>query len=172
MGVEALRDHASEVLSVIAADLKIYQNAGEQAEKASGQTPLEHDRTVAEEHGEGRAESGFTIEQMVSEYHALRASVLRLWTRDQGELKAADIEDMTRFNEAIDHSLAESVADFNENVEKAKEMFLATLGHHLRTPLGAIYTSARFMLDTDELRGLSLRLGRLELAACTGPVSP
>jgi phosphoserine phosphatase RsbU/P len=30
-------------------------------------------------------------------------------------------------------------------------MFLAILGHDLRTPLGAIYTSARFMLETDEL---------------------
>ncbi|MBA2572741.1 MAG: hypothetical protein H0V06_06835 [Gemmatimonadetes bacterium] len=39
---------------------------------------------------------------------------------------------------------------FNENVENAKETFIAILGHDLRTPLGAIYTSATFMLDTDE----------------------
>jgi signal transduction histidine kinase len=88
---------------------------------------------------------------MVAEYRALRASVLRLWTREQGELKSADIEDLTRFNEAIDQSLAESVSEYNENVENAKEMFLAILGHDLRTPLGAIYTSARFMLDRPEL---------------------
>jgi signal transduction histidine kinase len=153
MDVKALRDHANEMLTVIAADLEAGQTAYEQAEKSKGRAPdtAENAATAAEEHGAGRAESGFTIEQMVSEYRALRASVLRLWTRKHGELKSADMEDLTRFNEAIDQSLAESVSEFNENVEKAKEMFLAILGHDLRTPLGAIETSARFMLDTDEL---------------------
>ena len=153
MDVPALRDHANEMLAVIAADLRTSQDGYEQSEKSKGQAPDTGSgaATAAEEHGAGRAESGFTVEQMVAEYRALRASVLRLWTREQGELKSADIEDLTRFNEAIDQSLAESVAEFNDNVENAKEMFLAILGHDLRTPLGAIYTSARFMLDTGEL---------------------
>jgi signal transduction histidine kinase len=88
---------------------------------------------------------------MVAEYRALRASVIRLWTKAEGALETADIEDLTRFNEAIDQALAESVATFNQNVEEAKETFLAILGHDLRTPLGAIRTSAVFMLDTGEL---------------------
>ena len=153
MDVKALRDHANEMLTVIATDLKTSQNAYEQSEKSKGHAPLTGSSraTAAEEHGAGRAESGFTVEQMVAEYRALRASVLRLWTRAHGELQSADIEDLTRFNEAIDQALAESVSQFNENVENAKEMFLAMLGHDLRTPLGAIRTSARFMLDTGEL---------------------
>jgi signal transduction histidine kinase len=152
MDVAALRDHALQMLTVIAADLRTYQGEHEQLEKSKGHADSETVApTAAEEHGAGRAESGFTVEQMVAEYRALRASVIRLWTREQGELKSADIEDLTRFNEAIDQSLAESVSEFNENVENAKEMFLAILGHDLRTPLGAIYTSAKFMLDTDEL---------------------
>jgi signal transduction histidine kinase len=138
---------------VIAADLRTYQAAREQSEKSKGRadSTASTPPTAAEEHGAGRAVSGFTVEQMVAEYRALRASVIRLWTRERGELKSADIEDLTRFNEAIDQSLAESVSEFNENIEHAKEMFLAILGHDLRTPLGAIYTSAKFMLDTDEL---------------------
>jgi signal transduction histidine kinase len=153
MDVAALRDHAHQMLSVIAADLRTYQDAREQSEKSMGQAPTlaMASLTAAEVHGAGRAESGFTVEQMVAEYRALRASVIRLWTREQGELRSADIEDLTRFNEAIDQSLAESVSEFNENVEHAKEMFLAILGHDLRTPLAAIYTSAKFMLDMDEL---------------------
>jgi signal transduction histidine kinase len=35
---------------------------------------------------------------------------------------------------------------------ESKEMFIAILGHDLRTALGAIITSATFMLDLDELR--------------------
>ncbi|HEY0670713.1 MAG TPA: HAMP domain-containing sensor histidine kinase [Longimicrobiales bacterium] len=153
MDVTALRDHASEMLTVIVKDLTTYQDKQVQSEKSRGNVPAEasEEITAAEEHGAGRAKSGFTVAQMVAEYRALRASVLRLWTKEQGELKPAEIEDLTRFNEAIDQSLAESIAEFDENVENAKEMFLAILGHDLRTPLGAIYTSAKFMLDTNEL---------------------
>jgi len=166
MDVEALRDHASEMLSVIALDLATPQGRFEQSEKSKGHAPADgSDRmTAAEEHGAGRAESGFTVEQMVAEYRALRASVIRLWTKAQGELTHGDVEDLTRFNEAIDQSLAESVFRYNRGLEQAKEMFLAILGHDLRTPLGAIYTSAKFMIETGELeephRTLTARIAR------------
>jgi signal transduction histidine kinase len=153
MDIRALRDHANEMLTVIAADLKTPQDQYAQSEKSKGQTPPRGPAvpTAAGEHGAGRARSGFTVEQMVAEYRALRASVIRLWTRSVGELVAADIEDLTRFNEAVDQALAESVFRFDHDVEQAKETFLAILGHDLRTPLGAIHTSAAFMLDTGEL---------------------
>lgn len=159
MDVQALRDHADEMLNVIEADLKTSQSADEQAEKSKGLSDDDSDSTqAAEEHGAARAVSGFTIEEMVAEYRALRASVLALWTGEVGELKADDIQDMIRFNEAIDQSLAKSVTEFNENVEESKEMFLAILGHDLRTPLGAIYTSAKFMLEMGDLREPNLSL--------------
>src|SRR3954469_17206021 len=86
MGIAALSDHASEMLTVIAKDLKTPQGAYEQSEKSKGHAPASIDdaRTAAEKHGTGRAESGFTMDQMVAEYRALLASVIRLWTRDQG----------------------------------------------------------------------------------------
>jgi signal transduction histidine kinase len=158
MDVVALRDHADEMLTVIAADLMTAQSPDQQAEKSKGHAQESAMVSAAEEHGAARAESGFTIEEMVAEYRALRASVLSLWIRAAGALEAADLEDMVRFNEAIDQSLAESVTEFNENVEEAKEMFLAILGHDLRTPLGAIFTSATFMLETGELEEPQLSL--------------
>lgn len=153
MNVEALRDHADQMLTVIAADLQTPQGHLEQSEKSKGRGPAEESAalTAAEKHGAGRAESGFTVEQMVAEYRALRASVIRLWTRQKGELLATDIEDLTRFNEAIDQSLAESVTEYNEGLEQSKDIFLAILGHDLRTPLGAIVTAAKFMIELDEL---------------------
>lgn len=153
MDVAALRDHADEMLTVIAADLATPQGRLAQSEKSKGHAPAEDDdaTTAAEEHGSGRARSGFTVAQMVAEYRALRASVIRLWTASEGALDASDIEDLTRFNEAVDQALAESILRFDEDVEQAKETFLAILGHDLRTPLGAIQTSASFILETAAL---------------------
>lgn len=151
MDVTALRDHANQMLTVIAADLATRQSAREQAEKSKGQSDDSGSRTAAAEHGAGRARSGFTVEQMVAEYRALRASVIRLWMKDHAALDPRDIDDLTRFNEAIDQSLAESVHQFSSSVDHAKETFLAILGHDMRTPLGAISSSAMFMLQEGQL---------------------
>lgn len=160
MDIAALRDHASEMLTVIAADVDTAQSENEQTEKSKGNAPTDEGRetTAAEEHGAGRAESGFTIEQMVSEYRALRASVIRLWSKSRGDLGPGDLVDLTRFNEAIDQALAESVTCYTHELDQSREMFLAILGHDLRTPLGAVLTSAKFMLEIEELKEPSLTL--------------
>ena len=152
MNIADLRDHANEMLSEFVADLDTPQDAGEQAAKSKGLAPDESpEPTAAEQHGAGRAESGFSVEQMIAEYRALRASVIRLWTKSQGALTGAEIDDLTRFNEAIDQSLAESVTRYSGDLHQSKETFLAILGHDLRTPLAAILTASTFMLDTNEL---------------------
>ncbi|HZF68266.1 MAG TPA: sensor histidine kinase, partial [Gemmatirosa sp.] len=164
MDVLALRDHAAEMLTVIAADLNTPQGPAAQAEKAKGRAPAarhggDDTSTAAEEHGAGRAESGFTVEQMVSEFRALRASVVRLWAAaradrvggERGALDAVASDDLSRFHEAIDQALAESVMRYTQDIDESKEMFLAILGHDLRTPLGATLMASRFMLDTEEL---------------------
>jgi signal transduction histidine kinase len=158
MDVEALRDHANEMLTVIAADLDTPQGGRAQREKSMGNAPADDGVTAAEEHGAGRAESGFSVEQMISEYRALRASVVRLWTKARGAVTPADVDDLTRFNEAIDQSLSESISRYSEDLAYSKEMFLAILGHDLRTPLGAVLTSAKFMLETQELKEPTLTL--------------
>lgn len=153
MDIEALRDHASEMLTVIASDLETPQTEFEQRRKSTGEAPDEAGgpATAAEEHGADRASRGFSIEEMVSEYRALRASVLRLWMDERDTLDDTDVLDMVRFNEAIDQALAESVVRYTADLEESREMFIAILGHDLRTPLSAIITSSTFMLDTDEL---------------------
>ena len=160
MDIEALRDHAKDMLGVIARDLDTPQTAHQQSEKAKGESDAEDNRTLtaAQEHGAGRAESGFTVGQMISEFRALRASVIRLWTRQQGEVGSLDIEDMTRFNEAIDQSIAESIVRYTGDIDQAKERFLAILGHDLRSPLSAIIASSVFMVEAGELREPNLTL--------------
>jgi signal transduction histidine kinase len=43
------------------------------------------------------------------------------------------------------------VTRYTQDINESKEMFLAILGHDLRTPLGATLMASRFMLDTEEL---------------------
>ena len=149
----ALRDHAFEMLKAIVADLRTPQTDAEQKAKALGDASPAPDGpdTPAEVHGAGRAQDGFSVAEMISEYRALRASVIRLWTAAEGTLTSADIDDLMRFNEAIDQALAESITRYTEDLDYAKEMFLAILGHDLRSPLGAVTMASQFMLDTGEL---------------------
>ena len=155
MTTGALRDHAHAMLDVIARDLESPQTPAEQERKASGALDEGHDRreleTAAAAHGSGRAESGFSTVQMVAEFRALRASVIRLWLAGRDHAGADVVNDMIRFNEAIDQMIAESLDRYTSDNEQTNGRFLAILGHDLRTPLGAIITSTQFMLDTGGL---------------------
>ena len=149
----ALRDHAAAMLADIVTDLRTSQTPAEQSAKSKGELAPDgsNSDTAAEVHGAGRAESGFTTGEMVAEYRALRASVLRLWTAAQGTLTGSDLNDLMRFNEAIDQALAESVSRFSDDVDRSREMFVAILGHDLRNPLNTVLMASQFMLDTGEL---------------------
>ena len=118
----ALRDHAALMLTTIAQDLQTPQTPGEQLEKSHGHAPKELGETYAETHAAERLRSGFTIDQLVSEYRALRASVLKLWGQDSQNTLLTDPEDITRFNEAIDQALAESVSRFSELTAQRAEV--------------------------------------------------
>ena len=154
MDVAALRDHAGQMLAVIAADLDRPQTDADQHSKAQGHADADQrvTLTAAQEHGAGRADSGFSVAQMVAEFRALRASVTRLWLAEQRNEPGTDLDDLIRFNEAIDQAIAESITRYSGEIAQSKERFLAILGHDLRTPLGAIITSSTFMLDTGELQ--------------------
>jgi signal transduction histidine kinase len=152
MNLATLRDHAAGILETIADDLNDAQSKAQQVAKSVGKSDAKADSTdrdtAAQSHGNARAYSGFDVTQMVSEFRALRASVIRLWIESSGELRVGDIEDLMRFNEAIDQALAESTARHAQKIESSKEMFIAMLGHDLRTPLGAIIASAQAMTSS------------------------
>jgi signal transduction histidine kinase len=141
------------MLLVIAEDLERPQSDATQDEKARGERDADNLRrtTAAQEHGAGRADSGFTIGQMVAEFRALRASVTRLWLAEDAGGARTDLKDLIRFNEAIDQAIAESVQRYSQSVGQTQERFLAILSHDLRSPLGAIIMATRFMLDAGGL---------------------
>jgi len=156
-----LRDHAGEILRHIARDLGTPQTDSEALDKSHGNADsggaggLAQDdgvETPAETHGADRAESGFSFAEMIAEFRALRASVLRLWITSRGTLSEADLQDLMRFNEAIDQAVAESVSRFSRDLEAAKDLFIAILSHDLRTPLQAVLFSTRLLLESDMQR--------------------
>jgi signal transduction histidine kinase len=159
MNVASLADHASAMLTVIATDLNTPQGKAAQTAKSKGLAESE-DVTAAKEHGSSRAGSGFTIDQMVAEFRALRASVTRLWLQHERVPNAEQLDDLTRFNEAIDQALAESIVTYTQDLDQSKEIFLAILGHDLRSPLGAVIMSTSFMLETGGLAEPHLTLTR------------
>ena len=154
-----LRDHAAAVLKVIAADLDTPQDEHESIAKSKGLGPQMAEDTAAEIHAADRLASGFTGEQVMAEYRALRSSVLRLWARNVNLTTCDDIQDMIRFNEAIDQAQTESMARYTKMLREAQNLFLAILGHDVRTPLGAISMGAQVLLQDQSLPSKALKVG-------------
>jgi signal transduction histidine kinase len=148
-----LRDHLGELLNVISRDLETPRRT----ERARAEPEIElrekaHVETVGEKHGAGRAEQGFTLAQTTAEFPLLRSCVMRLWLHSRTSVSPDDIDDLARFNEAIDVALRTSVSQYVERIDRSKEMFLGILGHDLRNPISAIVMSAKLMLEMPDER--------------------
>jgi len=145
----ALRDHIPDIVDAIVADLRRPQTRAEEIEKSEGRalSPIGTPRSAAGTHALFRAHSGFSVSHLVSEYRALRASVLRLWA-ESPDATSFPPSDVTRFNEAIDEAIAESVSHYADEVERWRNIFLGVLGHDLRSPLSAILLTSELMART------------------------
>ncbi|MHB8383372.1 MAG: sensor histidine kinase, partial [Candidatus Binataceae bacterium] len=150
----ALRDHIAGLLLFIADDLETYQTERERREKAAGQGPA---AAPAAAHGEERFRDGFDSVEMVSEFRALRSSVVKLWSTE--EPKTTDcLPELIRFNEAIDQLMTESLARFTEKLDRSRSLFLGTLVHDLRNPLSAVHLSAHMLSVNGQLDDEQVKL--------------
>ena len=157
-----LRDHAQQILEAVARDLSTTQTRRAQADKSQGRAYklLGAPETAAETHAVLRAKSGFDINQLAAEYRALRASVLRHWM-DACQLDEFALDDIVRFNEAIDQAIAESIAFFSAQVEQARNLLLGMLGHDMRSPLNTIQMTATYLAALNAGAEVSLAASRL-----------
>ena len=113
MSAAELRDHASQVLTAISAEMRQQLRS-----PAATPNPESAPSTPAEKHGSSRQAKGFDISHVLAEYRVLRATVMRLWLGSRPPLGAAGVEDLVRFNEAIDRAVAESVAQFEAEARR------------------------------------------------------
>lgn len=127
MGTAGRRDHARDMLLTIADDLDSQQTDSEQAAKSKGWGPEEDGESWAEVHGADRQNSGFSVMETVSEFRALRASVVSHWISSYPTVAGQQLEDITRFHEAIDQAVAESLEHFTEVREMETRLFGAIL---------------------------------------------
>ncbi|MET0892085.1 MAG: HAMP domain-containing sensor histidine kinase [Pseudoxanthomonas sp.] len=144
MSLHALRDHSEAMLRAVALDIDSPQSKREQREKSLGESD-EDGSSAASEHGHLRHASNFTLIQLSSEFRALRASVLRLWLKHVETVTPDVLDDVIRFNEAIDQALAESIVTYAARAEHSRDLFDAILGHDLRGPLSAMSLSGELL---------------------------
>jgi signal transduction histidine kinase len=165
MTILALRDDAESILRATVRDMQSAQSLQQQASKSKGNggaggaesDAMDHASSL---HGVGRVGSGFHITDVVSEYRALRASVLRLWRESLPQPDLNDIDDITRFDESMDQSLAKAVSSYSKRVDQSRQMFLAILSHDLRNPLNCIRMAAQLVSrekdDPDSVEALAM----------------
>jgi signal transduction histidine kinase len=133
-----LRNDAAAMLTTIARNMEMSQTAAQQTVKSKGRGPRSAQDTSAEAHSVNRLSQGFNEVQSLSEFRAVRATVVRLWMNSSPELDESAIYQLIRFNEGIDQAVSESAARFMKLVEESRDFAIAVLAHDLRNPLKGI----------------------------------
>lgn len=149
----ALRNSAAELLKALVSDIESPQSADEQKAKSQGRRPGNSPgiTSYARRHAITRLEQGFTLEHVLSEYRALRATVLRQWLGSSKAGGEREVQDIVRFGESIDEAMTESLVWYQDRIEHARELFLGVLSHDLRTPLNTIRLATELLFRDENL---------------------
>jgi signal transduction histidine kinase len=155
-----LEDSARQLLANIAQDMGEAQSDAHRSEKGRGLRPENAPEVTrqAQEHADDRLAQGFSLNDVVAEFRALRASVVRHWLAATDADGVGRLTELVRFDEALDQALTESIARYSAGLERARDLFGGILAHDLRTPLGAITMSAEYLLRQESLPAASARV--------------
>jgi len=148
-----LRNSAPGILAALAANMGQSQSKKQAVEKSHGvkrQSDQSFDQ-VCQAHARDRLAQGFSLNDIIAEFRALRASVVRRW-RAHPDFTAHDIDDLQRFHEAIDQALTESVKEYSARAERARALFAGVLAHDLRAPLGVVLHAATLLSRSGDAR--------------------
>ena len=148
----ALRDHVLGLLRFIVADLETPETEKERSDKAKGQGVKggKQKDGAAGSHGDLRFEAGFDTIEMISEFRALRASVIKLWRAEWTQANDV-LPDLLRFNESIDQIMTESLQRFIENSKNSGSQIIKILKTGVCDPLIKIQGSVEKLAGNDKL---------------------
>ena len=159
MSWRELRDHGEAMLRGVAQDIDSPQSSSEQVAKSLGKEDDDALTSAASVHGHLRHAANFTLVQLSSEFRALRACVLRLWLKEVDKVTPDVLDDVIRFNEAIDQALAESIVTYSDRALHSRDLFDAILGHDLRGPLSTMILAGDLLSLSEMSAAKAMELG-------------
>jgi signal transduction histidine kinase len=146
LDISVLRNDLRAILTAMADDMDMAQSSEEQQAKSKGHGPRGGALDlITAVHANARMDSGFTLEHALSEYRALRSSIIFLWMRSAPKNEDIQLSEVTRFNETVDQAIAEVVRRFASNEEVLNDRFVGALSHEIRNPLNTIALVAEIL---------------------------
>lgn len=153
-----LRAHARDMLAAIAEEIEQPQTNQVKQNRSGGLSAfVYYRRNKAVVPTSNSETSGVDIQEIVTEFLALRTCVIRLWAENNSLHSPLQIADLIRFNDAVDQAVRMSLAHYSESKEQHTRL-LTTI---LQTTPDATYVlnpDRRFTYAnkaTKELCGLS-----------------
>lgn len=144
---------------------KVRERASETIKELPGGTPRQADDAspvdspkVTTQEIEDLLDDDIDLKEKIERCSDARASLVRRWVAAHRTPSIADVNALIALNKAIDHSLMESIARARIQARKRRELFLAMLGHDLRTPLGALVMGSEYLVVRGELTERDLKV--------------
>ena len=150
--LQAIRERALETIEELASG-----SSGE-ADGASEEDPP----NVTTREIEDLFDDDIGLQDKIEKCSDARVSLLRQWAAAHRTPSPAEVNALISLNRAIDRSLMESIARARIGARRRRELFLAMLGHDLRTPLGALVMGSEYLVArgalTDRDRKVATRI--------------
>ena len=143
LSITVLNDHMADLFSLLASELR----------RESGETLINTDGGFAHQgnpviHGLDRLDLGFNLEEVVSEYNALRNSVFELAASNGLNITGSPAHSVNR---VIDGAIGIAVRAFSaqqaKEIRARRDQYLAFAVHDLRSPLTAVSLAAGLLAD-------------------------
>ena len=154
----ARREHFAKVLRAVADEMKRFPGTTPAGSPPPSPTP--------ERAGAANGAPHSQASELVSDYASLRTSVVRQWRRKHPSPSPSDLDDLMRFNEAMDRSLAELTATFSPSESQPQALFLGVLNHELRTSVASILMSAQVLMHRSTPGSPEARAAQRILRSC------
>ena len=124
---EGVPDYVREILLGIADDLDSPESPSGQLTGSEQEENGSDQMSWGQMHGAERKACGFSLDEMMSEFQAMRTTVVSGWARAKPVIADQDLDDLSRFHEAIDRAVRESLQQYTALKEMETRLFGAVL---------------------------------------------
>ncbi|WP_185734449.1 RsbRD N-terminal domain-containing protein [Burkholderia sp. Bp9031] len=128
LSARALDASARRFLKALARDIRDAQSDAQQIAKGRGERPLNASNVTREarRHADDHPAQGFSLNDVITEYRALRTSVARRWLSIDPNEDPRRLTELVRLDEAVDQTLSEAVERYAAGLELNLHRLAAT----------------------------------------------